>query len=231
MKKKSVVRKYRFSDAHLKQFADKVLFLLDRDITEFNDRGFSPAKRSDFVLCIDVFENTPSDEQVEGMKITATEDKDNARLAVEKSMRTIFLMAKNVFKEGSGKYKEFGNTDLSRQIDEELVRNAKMTETTANKYLVDLTDEGLTAAKLSLFKTAIITLDTAIDLQFKAISERDTATESRIEAGNTLYDWITKYAEIGKDIWYETNEAKYNDYVIYNTSSGAAEAIQTNDAA
>ncbi len=57
----------------------------------------------------------------------------------------------------------------------------------------------------------------AIDAQAKGISDRDVATEDRIEVLNTLYRILIKYAGIGQDIFYETDEAKYNDYVIYDT--------------
>ncbi|MBD8081302.1 hypothetical protein [Chryseobacterium caseinilyticum] len=60
----------------------------------------------------------------------------------------------------------------------------------------------------------------AIDAQAKSVSDRDLATEDRIEALNRLYRLVTKYAGIGQDVFYETDEAKYNDYIIYNTPDG-----------
>lgn len=220
-KKKEVIRKYNLSDANLKQVADNMLILLDRDIVEFNDMGFTPTKRADFVQMIQDFADYPSDEQLEGVKITATEDKLTTRLELEKIMRTISLIAKIVFKEGTGKYKEFGNADFTRQTDEELVRNAKIMSVSAVKYMNDLANDGLNAVKIQHLDIAKKNFDEAIDIQRKAISERDTFTEGRIEAGNRLYETLVKYADIGKNIWYDTNEAKYNDYIIYNTSTGS----------
>lgn len=220
-KKKEVVRSYNFTDGYLKQIADNMLTLIDRDIVEFTDMGFTPAKRSDFIQKTNDFANFPSDEQLEGIKMSTTETKTLTRTALEKIMRTILLIAKLVFKEGSGKYKEFGNGDLTRQTDEELVRNANIMLVSANKYLNDLMNDGLSVAKIQQLDIAKKDFDIAIDEQRKAISERDTSTEARIETGNSLYELVSKYAEIGKDIWYDTNESKYNDYVIYNTSTGA----------
>lgn len=224
-KKKEVFRKYNLSDAYLKQVADNMLTLLDRDIVEFSDMGFTPTKRADFVQRIQDFADFPSDEQLEGIKIDATENKNTKRLDLEKIMRTISLIVKIVFKEGTGKYKEFGNADLTRQTDEELVRNAKIMSVSAVKYLADLTNDGLTLAKIQKLDSAKQDFDDAIDEQRKAISERDTATEGRIEKGNLLYELLIKYAEIGKNIWYDTNEAKYNDYIIYNTSTGGPDIV------
>lgn len=70
-------------------------------------------------------------------------------------------------------------------------------------------------------------LDVAIDTQAQGISDRDLASESRVEALNHLYQLLTKYAGTGQDIFYETNEAKYNDYIIYDTPSGLPETLPT----
>ena len=66
-------------------------------------------------------------------------------------------------------------------------------------------------------------MDVAIDGLAKGISDRDMATENRVENLNYLYSLVSKYAGIGQDIFYEVNEAKYNDYVIYDTPSGMPE--------
>lgn len=227
MKKKEVIRKYNFSDGKLKQLADNLLDLIQRDLSKFEDRGFHSGKQIAFENLIRAFTLNASDEELEGMKVTTTENKNNARLALEKAMRTILLAAKNVFKEGTGRYKEFGNGSLTAQTDEELVRNAQIMESVATKYLHLLQDEGLNGTKLSTFRDLKETFDKSINEQRKAISERDLTTEERIETGNSLYDLVVKYADIGKDIWYDTNEAKYNDYIIYNTTSGTKDEEAT----
>jgi hypothetical protein len=144
-------------------------------------------------------------------------------------MRSIFNMAENVFGLYSAKYKEFGNALISQQSDAEIVRVAKIMSSTAEKYLSQLADEGLTSEKITTLITQRNALDVAIDAQAKGISDRDVATESRVEALNKLYQLLTKYAGIGRDIFYETNEAKYNDYIIYDTPSGLPEVPPTED--
>ena len=54
--------------------------------------------------------------------------------------------------------------------------------------------------------------------QGQAIANRDNAAKERVEKANELYALLTRYCEIGKSIWYETNEAKYNDYIIYTNT-------------
>lgn len=219
MKSKESTRNYKMSDAELKQHGDNILSLIVKDIVEFNDRGFSPAKQTELENAILTFSDYPSDEQLEGQKIAATEEKNLARKSVEKSMRTFFLAAENVFGYGTGKHKEFGNTDISRHTDDELVRNAKMLIQTTNKYLSQLATEGITQTKIDSLETNRRAFDEAIDAQRVAIRERDAATEERINLGNQLYTLVVKYANIGKDIWYDTNESRYNDYVIYTNTN------------
>lgn len=225
MKKNSVSREYIFPDAVLKQKADEFINLIDRDIAEFTDRGYTLAKKTELTNARDAVDNFPSDEQLEAIKIEFTAQKDAARSTLAKTMRTILNMAQNVYGLASAKYKEFGASDLARQSDAELVRNARIMTVTAEKYLSDLASEGLSADKIATLSTQRDTLDLAIDAQAKGISDRDVATEERVETLNILYRLLIKYAGIGQDIFYETDEAKYNDYVIYDTPSGEPEQL------
>lgn len=227
MKKEQVTRDFKLADSVLKQKADELIGLIDRDITEFTDRGYNATKKTELTNALNTVDNFPNDEQLEAIKINLTEQKDAARNALEKTMRSIFNMAENVFGLYSAKYKEFGNAGISQQSDAEIVRVAKIMSGTAEKYLTQLADEGLTAEKITTLITQRDALDVAIDAQAKGISDRDVATESRIEALNKLYQLLTKYAGIGQDIFYETNEAKYNDYIIYDTPSGLPETLPT----
>lgn len=220
MKKNPVTRGYLFPDAVLKQKADEFINLLDRDIVEFTDRGYFPAKKAELTDARNAVEDFPSDEQLEAIKIDLTNQKETARRALEKSMRTILNMAENTFGFGSAKHKEFGASDITRQPDAEIVRNARIMSAAADKYLRELENEGLTEDKIATLIAQRETLDLEIDAQAKGISDRDVATEDRIEVLNTLYQLLMKYAGIGQDIFYETDEAKYNDYIIYDTPSG-----------
>lgn len=171
-----------------------MIALIDRDLTEFTDRGYNPTKKSELITARNTVDSFPSDEQLEAIKIDLTEQKDAARKALEKSMHSIFNMAENVFGQHSAKYKEFGNALISQQSDAELVRIAKIMSLTAEKYLTELSDEGLTADKINTLITQRNTLDIAIDAQAQGISDRDVATEGRVEALNKLYQLLTKYA-------------------------------------
>lgn len=218
MKKTMATRNYKLADAVLKQKADEFLNLLDRDV-EFADRGYNAAAKTQFITAA----TQPSDEKLDAEKIGLTAAKDAARSALEKTMRTIFNMAANRFGAQSAQYRSFGNAEISRLPDAELVRVSKIMMIAATENLVEMTPEGLSQAMIDSLTQKSETFDTSIDDVAKGISDRDIATEKRIESLNALYALLTKYAGIGQDIFYEVNEAKYNDYVIYDTPDGLPE--------
>lgn len=221
--KKIVIPVFRFPYGYLKQLADKTLLQIDRDKTEFQDKGYSGAKKSQFEEAIERFADFPTDEQLESAKIEMTQFKDSVRTEFESSARSFYLAAKNTFGTDSAKYRAFGNADLSSQKDADLVRNGKNIVAAANKYLKDLAVEGITAKKITDFEDLRNKFDNALDLQVEQINERDNATEERATLANQLYALVVKYSDTGKDIWANKSEARYNDYVIYNTPSGQKE--------
>ena len=220
MKKEIVTRNYNLVDAVLKQKADELINLLERDSVEFAERGYNAAAKTTFESARDTVSNFPSDETFDAQKIQLTATKDAARSALEKSMRTVFNMAGNHFGTGSAQYRAFGGAEISRKPDAELARIYKVMITAANQHLGVLSAEGLSQNLIDQIAAQGTALDDAIDALAKGISDRDIATENRIENLNTLYSLVSKYAGIGQDIFYEVNEAKYNDYVIYDTPSG-----------
>lgn len=223
-KREIVLNKFHFSYGHLKQLADIYVILMDRDIAEFADAGYTPARRTALIDATNVFANFSSDEQMEGMQMNATAARDAARGVVEKQLRLFRHAAKIVFGAKSAKYRAFGTKSLTRLTDDALVRNAKMVGKMATRYLTYLAPEGITPAKIATLDMAKTTFDNAIDAQMDAVNDRDISTEARAVLANELYALISKYSETGKNIWVEESEARYNDYVIYDTPSGEKEA-------
>ncbi|HMK05898.1 MAG TPA: hypothetical protein VK476_00090, partial [Flavobacterium sp.] len=80
---------FKFSYDFLKKLAESTLTLIDRDIVEFTDRGFDSIKREEYQQCLTAFAECATDEEMEGIKIAATDAKDEAGTLVEKQMRTI----------------------------------------------------------------------------------------------------------------------------------------------
>ena len=187
MKKPIVTRIYKFADAVLKQKADEIFGLLDRDRVEFADRGYDEVAKDAFADAIRVVENQTIDETLKSSKMTFTEIKDASRSVLEKSMRTIFNMAANKFGSKSAKYTSFGKADISNQSDSQLVRTFKVMAIAARENLAELASEGLTQEKIDRLNNEGTALDVNIDAAAKGVTDRDIATEKRVEGVNPLY--------------------------------------------
>lgn len=104
-----------------------------------------------------------------------------------------------------------------------LVRNGKDMTDAAKKYLIDLAANGLTTAKITALENLSTTFDASIDLQRKSITDRNSVTEMRRIAANKLHLILMDHSIRGKAIFADVSQAKYNDYIIYNTTSGTDE--------
>lgn len=154
----------------------------------------------------------------------ATQEKDAQAEKVKAILGSVMTRAENKFGRESGKYRKFGVWDISALEGGKLIYTATRAIRVATGYLPELQGEGLTQAILTDFDTQVKTLITKQGAQEDAISDRDIATENRSEKANAIYKLLVKYCDTGKRIWASTNEAKYNDYVIYDTLSGGPEA-------
>jgi hypothetical protein len=222
-KKKEPVRTYRFTDGKLVQVFDGVMVAVDRDTALMAPRGYTPERCTALIAQRNLFADFPIDDYYAGEQGIKTEARDFARGSLITPLRTIFTAAENVYGTKSKHFRQFGNPALSRITDNDLIRRARNIVRTATLRLDDLKPEGITTAMLTQVTALIKTFDDSVDLQLKAGWDREDATAERVEMGNALYDEVVKICNTGKDIWYEVNEAKYKNYVIYNTPSGEPE--------
>ncbi|MEO0687434.1 MAG: hypothetical protein AAFY76_20885, partial [Cyanobacteria bacterium J06649_11] len=89
----------------------------------------------------------------------------------------------------------------------------------ARAQLDFLAETGLNENVLKKVADACRVFETAMNVQHDKIAERDINVESRVDLGNILYDEFIRVCEIGKDIWAETDKAKYDNYTIYESNN------------
>lgn len=220
MKKNAPVRDYKFSDAHLVQLSDAKADAIQRDLSELSDYGLNAAKLQNFRALRDAFANQPDDLILEGEQMEATENKNNSRDELTKQLNRFLTAAINAWGKGSGKYRRMGLTAPTQLTDDELVRATRSVIRTATDLLNELSGEGITAGVISTLQQALQAFDALVDKQAEAIRSRDIATEDRIESGNALYQEMIKLCRTARTYWRDKNEAKYNDYRIYNSIHG-----------
>jgi hypothetical protein len=216
-----LTRRYNFADADLKQEADKLKITVNRDLADFASRNINAGSLDAYQLMIDDFDNCSTDVELKGLVQDATLQKDSLVDQVQKAIRPIRNMAEIAYS-GKGKYVSFGFEDLSRLSDNDLVRMARRVARVGTKLLPELEPQGLTKDILANLSEMASNLDFAIDAQESAVENRDLETQDRIIKGNTLWAEMVRLASVGKSLYEDTNEAKFNDYVMAEGGGSAA---------
>jgi len=222
---KRLVRNYKRSDGWLVQKADIVYLSATRDLPELSAFGITPALLDDMKALRNVFYDIPTDEEYSADMVGATQTKNATRVTVEKMIKLIAERGKLKFGERNIRYKMFDNNAISRRDDNEIVRSGRVVSGVGNEYLTDLTSMGLTQDILDELDATVLLFDQQVDIKNKRVRTRDFAVETRVEAGNTLYDAMTYICSVGKLYYQYVSEAKFNDYVIY--PSGQSNTKQT----
>ncbi len=220
MRKKVVTVKFNIALSVLYTFAmAKVGFML-RDLSEFIKYGVSEEKLNALKAMLTDFADIPTDEELLGDQISATQGKDEAGVLLRDAVSEIMQRVANKFGSQSGKYRKFGASAISDLDGGTLSLTGRRVLRVAQSMLPELESEGLTQEILDELSTRLEAYDQALNIQEDAVADRDIATENRVEKANEIYKLLVKYCNTGKKIWEDTNEAKYNDYVIYDTPTG-----------
>jgi len=223
-KKQIIARDYNFSDADLKNVSDNVLNSVQRDKVQFALRGVTDEKLAQVQTLVNNFANIPTDVESLNAVASATLNKDTIAENLRVKLRSVRTMAQNVHGTQSPLYRSFGFEGMVGMSDNQLFLHGKRVIREATAQLSQLTPEGLTAAMITAIQTLLTNFENAMHTKQQAEKSRDIQTQLRIDAGNALYNAITRLCNTGKDIWASVNEAYYNVYVIYTAPSGAKPA-------
>jgi hypothetical protein len=214
-----LTRKYTISDGELALFANTLASVMTRDLSELTTYSITNLVIDAFQDIIDEFQALPNDELLRADLSYAVEQRETSRNAVLNMMRSISFRAKAVFGENSAKYRAMSPGNLSQMPDFNLLPAAKQVHTAASSSVAQLTPEGVTTLYLTDFDDAIEAYENAINEVNDRKVARDTGTEAKISKGNELYALVVKYCDYGKLAWDGVSPAKYNDYVIYTSTS------------
>jgi hypothetical protein len=211
-------RNYSFSDATLIDEANEKQSFIQRDAIDFASYNVNASDITEFDTLINAFEVLPPDNVLEAEITTATQVKDGLKDEVLTMCRAVLTRAKIVFGTSSGKYKEMNEPSISQMEDKLLLVTSRNIALKAGQYLSDLASAGLTQSIIDDLVAKNQEFEEAIVAKKDTVAARDTAASNRIRKGNEIYALLVKYCEIGKTIYYTVDEAKYNDYIIYESS-------------
>jgi hypothetical protein len=201
------------SDGDLKQSADSLHTRMLRDIAFFVERNITEVQLAAFNNLISLFDETDTDQEHQGLVTEATEIKNKIAENIRKAIRPIRNMAEIEYGT-KGRYCTFKFTNMNDMPDADLYRLARRVARVGNKLFDELAQHGLTVAQLTALAQFAKQFDGAIENMEDAAENRDMATQNRINKGNALWAEMSRLASIGRSLFEDENEAKYNDYLL-----------------
>ncbi len=208
---------FRMPFSNLAQLGDTAASLIVRDMIELGLFGITAATKTAIEQNTVTLKEYPTDIELLSEVSYCVEERLKAEDDVKVQIREIMHRAKSLWGEDHSRYRSFGTHGMDAMSVSDLHRCACQVVRIGTLRLTELTPKGLTQAILDTLEDRTAELDTWIDKKVDAVNARDEATCERIATANALYKKIVDVFDIGKNYWFTRNEAKYNDYVIYNT--------------
>ena len=222
-KTNEVIRKYKFSDAFLYQLIKRLLTAARRDFNELKTKGITAEFLNDLDKRNEDFLLLPDDVEKRGDKSVAVQSKDAIAARLADTTSDINNMAAIALKSGSAEYRSFGFEGINTETEDQRLKSYTRVARRCVTYKAKLEPKGLTDAFLELYVALVNDYKNALEAIEDETMIRDIATEDRVTKGNTNYDDAVIVSNTGKTYWDDKDEAKYNDYIIYNTPSGGDE--------
>jgi hypothetical protein len=219
-------RDYKLTDYELCMFTSNLVKSMERDEAPFALKGVSASDTSALEQLGNAYELFPADSSYKADLSIAVMAKDSARKSLEIEIRDIAQCATVKWGLGAPQYKKFGVAGMGSMGDSKFLARSRQAVTVANEYLAALTDVGLTQAMIDSAAAASQSFEEDMNAVSTAVETRDIKTAERIRDGNALYDFVNKYCLIGKIIWDDVDESKYNDYVIYRQNPLLPSTVQ-----
>ncbi|MCP4440340.1 MAG: hypothetical protein GY810_15450 [Aureispira sp.] len=224
MKKQAVTREYNFPDADLYAQCLERIQYIKRDKKEFASYAYGSDKIKAFEAICKKFSGLPSDDELVGDQMEATDKKNVAREKLKTAIRSVMTRVSSKYNVKSGHYRKFGTYKMNDMSDPKLLLCGRRVVRVSNKMLVFLADTGLRQPHVDSVQQATAAFENAIHIQQDKVSDRDIAVEKRIEVGNELYKELVMVCNIGKDVWAESNKSKYENYTIYESNNDQKKA-------
>ncbi len=221
--KKEVKRVYFIDDATLITTSKAKIAFMRRDLAELAVFGITSVELDALETQTDDFEAFPTDIELEGEQMDVTERKNAKAEIIREAVASVMLRVQNKFGFGSARYKSFGSAKMRDRDDANLHIGALRVVSRATLYLTDLSAQGLTIAELDALTTLCEEFKLLLIEHNDKIGDRSIAQEDRVLMGNALFELLKKYCRSAKSVWRTKSEARYNDYIIYNTPTGKHE--------
>jgi hypothetical protein len=219
MKKQSVHRKYNFPDADLYLQCIERIKYAKRDLEHFKRYAYGADRLKGFLNLCDKFRSLPDDDELVGDQMLTTEKKYTASEKLKTAIRSLMTRVAMKYSNRSGRYRKFGTAKMGDMTDAQLVFCGRRVVRVARQQIDFLAEVGINEQVIKRVVDAVQDFEKSVNIQQDKVADRDIAVERRIEQGNKLYEELITLCNIGKDIWVETDTAKYENYCIYESNN------------
>ncbi len=218
---RAVEREYNMSNPELMFLIGDFVAFMNRDSTGFAGRGVDSAAITAFETLGNAFELFPPDEYYSALVTGEVEAKNIARTNSFIDVQKISGFFQQQWGLSSWRYKQLGIKGMINFSDDKFKSTCRNVMAVASDRLANLTAIGLTQSDIDVLSADVQVMEDKGHDAKEAIALRDSKTQERTLNGNELYSYVKQYSTIGKLIWENVDEAKYNDYIIYKTSKSS----------
>lgn len=219
MKKQAVNRQYNFPDADLYVQCVERIKYASRDIKQFEQYGYGKERLAKFTALCKKFRQLPDDDELVGDQMVTTEKKYQAAEKLKSAIRSIMTRVAIKYSNRSGRYRKFGTAKMGDMTDAQLLFCGRRVARVARQQIDFFADVGVNENAIQRVTEACRNFENALNIQQDKVADRDISVERRTEQGNKLYQEMIVLCNIGKDIWVETDLAKYENYTIYESNN------------
>ena len=219
MKKQATNRQYNFPDADLYVLCLERIRYAKRDRKEFEQYGYDINRLKTFHTICEQFRKLPDDDEVLGDQMLMTEKKTTAADKLKGAIRSIMTRVAMKYNNRSGRYRKFGTSKMGDMTDAQLLFCGRRVARVARQQIDFLAEVGVNENVIQRVTEACRVFENAMHLQQDKVADRDITVERRTEQGNKMYQELVTLCNIGKDIWVEKDNAKYENYTIYESNN------------
>jgi hypothetical protein len=219
MKKQSMHRSYNFPDADLYLQSMERIKYAHRDKDQFKHYGYDLDRLKKFSAMCEKFRALPDDDETLGDQMLTTDKKYEASEKLKTAIRGIMTRVAMKYSNRSGRFRKFGTSKLGDMTDAQLLFCGRRVARVGRQQADFLADVGVNENNIQKVTDTCRNFENALNIQQDKVADRDIAVEHRIDLGNKIYDEMITLCNIGKDIWVETDLAKYENYKIYESNN------------
>lgn len=219
-------RKFNFSYEVLKTKATAYVYLLQRDSEVAQNVLITPEALTQQIATL---HDTGVDNLFELNRIEITNEKNILSKQIQQKIRIMQTKMQIVYAKNKYIYNSFFIKELSEKRNEKLLTILRDFIAAVTKYHAEFQAVGITLDDINELNTMYVKLGELLSAKKQADYIRDIAAQQRQHAASQLYDMLTQINNIATVIFRNTDEARYNDYILYDTVKTASQSNNTED--